>query len=54
MHLGAYDVFEATDKLSEPEWPADLDYFALIRIAFKDALITNLDHAVVKRLRGRM
>jgi hypothetical protein len=53
-HLGAYEIYEAADNLSEPEWPADLDYYSLIRIAFKDALITNLDHAVVKRLRGRV
>jgi hypothetical protein len=51
-NLGAYEIFEAADSLSEPEWP-DLDYFSLIRIAFKDALITDLDHLVVKRLRGR-
>jgi hypothetical protein len=53
-HLGAYEIFEAADNLSEPEWPDDLGYFDLIRIAFKDALIEDLDHAVVKRLRGRI
>jgi hypothetical protein len=51
MNLGAYDVFEAAAKLSEPEWP-DLKYWDLIKIAFKDHLITDLDHPVIKRLRG--
>ena len=51
MNLGAYDVFEAASTLNEPEWP-DLSYWELIKIAFKDHLITDLDHAVIKRLRG--
>ena len=51
MNLGAYDVFEAGEKLSEPEWP-DLKYWDLIKIAFKDHLIADLNHPVIKRLRG--
>jgi hypothetical protein len=53
-HLGAYEIFEGDKNLSEPEWPADHDFYSLIRIAFRDALITDLDHPVVKRLRGRV
>ena len=51
INLGAYDVFEAAVKLSEPEWP-DLKYWDLIKIAFKDHLITDLNHPVIQRLRG--
>jgi hypothetical protein len=53
MHLGAYDIFEAGDgvEFGEPEWPA-LSFWDLIKIAFKDHLIENVDHPVVKRLRG--
>jgi hypothetical protein len=52
--LGAYEVLEARDKLSEPEWPSPDEYpfWDLVKIAFRDYLITSLDHPVVKRLRG--
>jgi hypothetical protein len=51
-NLGAYDIFEAEATLSEPEWP-ELGFWDLIRIAFKDHLITNLEHPVIRRLRGQ-
>lgn len=50
--LGAYEIHEAVNQSSEPEWPADLDYWDLIKIAFRDHIIQDLDHPVVKRLRG--
>src|SRR5262249_28734746 len=51
MSLGAYEVFEATGQLSDPEWPpAPLN--ELLRIAFRDRYIDALDHPVLKRLRG--
>jgi hypothetical protein len=49
--LGAYEAWMAADNLSEPEWP-ELNFWDLIKIAFKDYLITDLNHPVVKRLRG--
>lgn len=52
MSLGAYETFEATSPIPEPEWP-DLPFKELIRIAFRDRLIDSIDHAVVRRLRGR-
>jgi|SoiMetStandDraft_5_1073268.scaffolds.fasta_scaffold01451_6 hypothetical protein len=53
MNLGAYEIYLAPDsaKLGEPEWP-ELAYWDLIKIAFKDYLITSLDHPVIQRLRG--
>jgi hypothetical protein len=51
QELGAYEALQAADNLSEPEWPG-LKFWDLIKIAFKDYLITSLDHPVVKRLRG--
>ena len=51
MNLGAYDIFEAGATLGEPEWP-ELSYWDLVKIAFKDHLIADLDHPVIKRLRG--
>jgi hypothetical protein len=50
--LGAYDIAEAESAIGEPEWP-EPGYWDLIKIAFRDHLITSVDHLVVKRLRGR-
>ncbi|EIC21445.1 hypothetical protein [Thiorhodovibrio frisius] len=54
MSLGAYDVYEATGNLSEPEWPADLSMGQLLEIAFKGRVIDNLDHPVIRRLNGEL
>lgn len=51
MSLGAYELFEASATIPDPEWP-DLSFQELLRIAFRDRYVNNLDHAVVKRLRG--
>jgi hypothetical protein len=52
MNLGAYDIFKAECAVSDPEWPKE-DFWSLIKLAFKDHLITSLDHPVIKRLRGQ-
>jgi hypothetical protein len=49
--LGAYESFEATSVIADPIWP-ELSYQDLLRIAFRERIITTLDHAVIKRLRG--
>jgi hypothetical protein len=51
MSLGAYEMFVAESTISEPVWP-EATYQDLIRLAFRDRLITSLDHPVIKRLRG--
>jgi hypothetical protein len=51
MSLGAYEMFVAESAMSEPTWP-EVTYQELIRLAFRDRLITTLDHPVIKRLRG--
>ena len=53
MSLGAYDVFEATGELPEPEWP-EKDFQSLIDIAFKDHFVRSLDHQVIRHLRGAL
>ena len=53
MSLGAYEVFQATAELPEPEWP-DKDFQSLLEIAFKDHYVRALDHPVVQRLRGEL
>jgi hypothetical protein len=52
MSLGAYDVFEATGDIPEPEW-LELSFEELLRIAFKGRFIDSLDHPVVQRLGGQ-
>jgi hypothetical protein len=51
MSLGAYDTFVATATIPDPEWPKHT-FQELLRIAFKDRIVTSLDHGLVKRLRG--
>lgn len=54
LDLGAYDVYEATGLLSEPDWPSVPSFRELLRIAFKDRFIDGPDHAVLRRLRGEI
>jgi hypothetical protein len=51
MSLGAYEVYEATGSLPEPEWP-DTTFKKTIEIAFRDRFIRDLDHPVIRRLKG--
>jgi hypothetical protein len=53
MALGAYDVFQASGDLPGPEWP-DTAFRDLLKIAFKDRMITTFDHPVLRRLRGEV
>jgi hypothetical protein len=49
--LGAYDVYEAAGSWGDPHWnlPA---FQEVLRIAFKDRFINDMNHPVLKRLRG--
>jgi hypothetical protein len=51
MSLGAYEVFEATGELPEPNW-LDLPFDEILKIAFRGHFVDSLDHPVVERLRG--
>jgi hypothetical protein len=51
MSVGAYDVFEATGNLPEPEWP-ELTFPRILEIAFRGRVIDSFDHPLLKRLRG--
>lgn len=53
MHVGAYDIFKPLGDLGEPEWP-ELDMQEIINIAFRDYIIKDVQHPVVKRLRGQI
>jgi hypothetical protein len=52
MSAGCYDVFIAPSGISEPRWPEE-SLSTLLRIAFGGGrLIDNINHPVLKRLRG--
>lgn len=51
MSLGAYDVFEATGNLPEPEWP-NMPFTEILEVAFKNQYIDDINHPVLQRLRG--
>ena len=42
-----------TVPLPEPEWP-ELSLRELLRIAFKDKMIDDLGHPVLRKLRGEV
>jgi len=50
---GMYDVLEAVAELAEPTWP-ELTFHELLRLCFKDRFISQLDHPVLRALRGEV
>jgi hypothetical protein len=53
LSLGAYDLFEATADLPEPQWP-EQSFQELLKVGFKDRLIDSLEHSVIRKLRGEV
>jgi hypothetical protein len=53
MHLGAYELFVASGQIAEPVWP-DITFQEIIKLAFRDKMISDWNHPVLKRLRGEM
>jgi len=51
--LGAYEVFRTSATPPEPEWPA-VDFQTILRVAFRDRFIRDLEHVVVRKLRGAL
>jgi hypothetical protein len=47
--LGAYEPFDASGDIEDPKWPEE-DLQALLRIAFRNRVITTLDHPVAREL----
>jgi len=53
--IGAYDTVLAISNLPEPEWPEEPEnIIKAIEIAFKDRFIDDINHPVLKRLRGEL
>ena len=51
LSLGAYEITVSESVMADPVWP-ELSYQDLVRIAYRDRMITTVDHPVVRRLRG--
>ena len=51
--LGAYEVYEAVGNIPDPDWP-DSSFQEILEIAFKDRLVSDMDHPAIKRLRGEI
>jgi hypothetical protein len=51
MSLGAYDVSVGPPGIPDPDWP-DISFQEIIKIAFRDKMISEWDHPVLQRLRG--
>ncbi|MCG3773785.1 MAG: hypothetical protein JW395_0599 [Nitrospira sp.] len=51
MGAGNYDLFTATAGWTDPKWP-DVDFPAILKIAFRDRLIDSAEHPVLRDLRG--
>lgn len=54
MSAGCYVPVVSQAQFSEPEWPADLDMSGVLRLAFRDRFIGDVDHPVLRRLRGEV
>ncbi|KKG31044.1 hypothetical protein DU38_05230 [Methanosarcina mazei] len=53
--IGAYDTVLAMSKLPEPEWPEEPENInKALEIAFKDKIIEDHNHPVLKKLRGEL
>ena len=53
MSLGAYDLAVASGQVAEPEWPK-IAFQEIIKIAFRDKMISDWNHPVLRRLRGEV
>jgi hypothetical protein len=51
---GEYDVTQATAPYPQPEWPGDLTFAEVFKLAFKGRVIAQRDHPVLRRLRGEI
>jgi hypothetical protein len=52
MSLGAYELFTAAGDLPDPEWP-ELPFPEILKIAFRNHLVDQLDHPLIERLLGK-
>ena len=49
---GTYDIWQTDEPLPEPNWPTE-SFSKLLEIGFKNRIISDPGHAVVRELQGR-
>jgi hypothetical protein len=54
MALGAYEISVTESKINDPQWNDLPSFHELVRIAFRNYLVSSFDHPVIKRLRGQI
>jgi len=54
QELKMHKILVAKNLTEEPNWPGEITFAQIVKLAFKDRYITSLDHAVIKRLRGEI
>lgn len=52
MSAGCYNVFTAAGNIPDPEWPEDLTFDDILKIAFRDRIIKDKEHPVVQKMLG--
>ena len=50
---GMYRISVAGGEIPEPEWP-DLSFQEILQLAFKDRIIADYNHPILKQLRGEL
>jgi hypothetical protein len=53
MSLGAYEITVAPNQVAKPAWP-ELSFQQIVKIAFRERMISDWDHPVLMRLRGEV
>jgi hypothetical protein len=51
MNKGAYETITAEVEITPPVWP-DIPFAEILRIAFKDHFIRDINHPILRNLRG--
>ena len=52
--LKNHKILIATNLADNPSWPTEVDFQKIIQIAFKDRFINDLNHPVLRKLRGEL
>jgi hypothetical protein len=51
--LNAYELFEAVGTFPDPVWP-ELAWTEILQLAFRDHVIQDFDHPILRQLRGEV
>jgi hypothetical protein len=51
LALGAYRIYKAEGVLPDPVWPRNT-LAELLEIAFRERVISDADHPLIRKLRG--